>query len=217
MYRMVKEVNPRRGYNGGRRQEQARQTRLIVIDAARRLFLDQGYANTTMASVAAKAGVSVETVYKAFSNKAGLVKAVFDTGVVGDDEPVPMLQREFVQRNMAEPEPRRKLEAYGEHLAEVCPRICPIQLVVRAAATTDQGAAEVWAQLQAERLTGMTVFARHLHDGGHLRDGISVTEARDVLWAHNSVELWDLLVNQRGWTNRRFGRWVGQQLAAALL
>lgn len=188
-----------------------------MLDAARRLFLQQGYAATTVGAVAAEAGVSVETVYKAFANKAGLVKAVFDLAVVGDDEPIAMLQREFVRRNMAEPDPLKKLLAYGDHLAEVAPATGPIQLVVRAAAATDPGAAQVWEQLQAERLTGMSVFARRLNEGGHLRKGVSVNEARDVLWAHNSPEVWDLLVNQRNWTNKRYGRWVGQQLVAALL
>jgi hypothetical protein len=142
---------------------------------------------------------------------------VFDVAVVGDDEDVPMLQREFVARNVAEPDPRRKLEAYGEHLAVVAPRVSPILLVVRAAAASDPGAAGVWDQLQAERLTGMTAFATHLDEGGFLRPDVTRDEARDVLWTHNSVELWDLLVAQRGWTNDRFGEWVGQQLIAALL
>jgi len=71
--------------------------------------------------------------------------------------------------------------------------------------------------MSAERLTGMTHFAHHLRDEGHLRRGVSVAEARDVLWAHNSVELWDLLVNQRGWAAKRYGRWIGDQLVGALL
>jgi AcrR family transcriptional regulator len=217
MYPMSAPVNPRRSYDASGRQEQARQNRLSVLRAARRLFLEHGYASTTMAAVAGSAGVSVETVYKAFGNKAGLVKAVFDSDIVGDDEPVPFLEREFVQRNIAEPDPRRKLEAYGEHLAEVLPRAGPIQLVVRAAAAADPAAAAVWAQLQQERLTGMTAFADHLDRGGHLRRGIAAQEARDILWVHNSVELWDLLVNERGWTADRYGRWIGEQLIAALL
>jgi AcrR family transcriptional regulator len=217
MYPMSTPVNPRRSYDASGRQAQARQSRLAVLAAARRLFLEQGYPSTTMAAVAASAGVSVETVYKAFSNKAGLVKAVFDTDIVGDDEPVPFLEREFVQRNIAEPDPRRKLEAYGEHLAEALPRAGPIQLVVRAAAAADPAAAAVWAQLQRERLTGMTAFADHLDRDGHLRPGLTADDARDILWVHNSVELWDLLVNERGWTAGRYGRWVAEQLIAALL
>ena len=210
-------VNPPRSYDSTRRLQQARQTRLAVLDAARRHFLDDGFSKTTIAAVASDAGVSVETVYKAFGNKAGLVKAVVDVSIVGDDEPVPMLQRAFVQRTTAEPDPRKKLLGYGVHVAEVGLRSGPIQLVVRNAAAADDAAAELWSRLEAERLTGMTVFARHLRDDGHLRKGVAVEEARDVLWVHNSVELWDLLVNRRNWTNKRFGRWVGQQLIASLL
>lgn len=210
-------VKPRREYHSSRRQEQARATRQAVLTAARRSFLADGYAGTTIAAIADAAAVSVETIYKLFGNKAALVKAVFDVDVVGDDEPVPMMQREFVQRNIAEPDPRRKLEMYGEHIAEVNPRVGPLLLVVRDAAASDPGAADVWQQMQTERLVGMTAFGSHLHDGGHLRHGVSADEARDVLWTHNSVEVWDLLVNQRGWTAQRYGAWIGEQLCAALL
>lgn len=184
---------------------------------ARRLFLDRGYASTTVADIAAEAGVSVETVYKAFRNKPGLVKAVVDVSIVGDDEPVPMLQRRRVQRMREEPDPRRKFVMYGEHLAESAPRSVPVQLLVRDAAASDAGAARVWQQLVAERLEGMTVFAGILHDAGHLRPGVSIDDARDVLWTHNSAEIYDLLVVQRGWTPERYGRWVADALAAALL
>lgn len=214
---MTGDVKPRRAYNSARRQEQARETRRAVLAAARRLFVTQGYAGTTMGAVAAEAAVSVETVYKAFANKAGLAKAVFDVAIVGDDEEIPLLHREVVRRNMAEADGRRKLLQYGEHLTVVAPRTGPILLVVRAAAAGDPAAAEVWGQLQSERLAGMTAFAGHLSAGGYLRDGVAMEEARDVLWAHTSVELWDLLVNQRGWDDDRFGRWVAHQLIAALL
>jgi AcrR family transcriptional regulator len=210
-------VKSSRPYDSTRRQAQAQANRLAILAAARRMFLDRGYAGTTMPAVAAAANLSTETVYKAFVNKPGLVKAVFDVAIVGDDQPVPMLAREFVRRNMAEPDPVRKLISYGEHLAIVSPRTCPISLVVREAAGTDTGAAQVWEQLQAERLTGMTAFAGHLHSGGWLRADVELTEARDVLWLHNSVELWDLLVRQRNWSYERYGRWIGNQLVAALL
>jgi AcrR family transcriptional regulator len=161
--------------------------------------------------------VSVETVYKAFGNKPGLVKAVVDVAIVGDDEPVPMLQRDRVRRMEAEPDPRRKLAMYGEHLADSAPRRVPVELLVRAAAASDAGAAGVWDQLEAERLTGMTFFARHLDETGHLRPGVSVEEARDVLSTYNSAEVYELLVMRRGWTPERYGQWVADALAAALL
>lgn len=214
---MAEKVKPKRAYDASRRRQQARESRRAMLDAGRRLFLEHGYAQTTIPMIAAEADVSVQTVYKAFENKPGLAKALVDVALVGDDEPVPMMEREFVQRNLAEADPRKKLLDYGDHLAELAPRVEPILLVVRDAGAVDAGAAEVWDRLQAERLTGMTHFAQHLRSEGFLRRGVSPAEARDVLWAHNSVELWDLLVRQRGWTAKRYGRWIGNQLIAALL
>ncbi len=214
---MFDAVKPRRRYDSSRRQEQARENRRAVLEVAHRMFLERGYAATTVGTIAAAAGVSVETVYKAFGNKPGLVKAVVDEAIVGDDEPVPMLQRDRVRRMEAEPDPRRKLAMYGEHLADSAPRRVPVELLVRAAAASDAGAAEVWDQLEAERLTGMTFFARHLDEGGNLRRGVSVEEARDVLSTYNSAEVYELLVIRRGWTPERYGRWVANALAAALL
>jgi AcrR family transcriptional regulator len=168
-------------------------------------------------TVASQAGVSVETIYKVFANKAGLLKAVFDVAIVGDDEPVPMLEREMVRRIRAEPDPRRKLSMYGNHLATAGPRVAAVQLLARAAAASDREAAGVWDQMSAERLTGMSRFAGELHDEGYLRADVSAEEARDVLWTYSSVELYDLLVLQRGWKNDRYGRWIADALIAALL
>src|SRR4051794_33269508 len=181
MYPKMSDVKGRRRYDASGRQEQARRTRAAVLDAARASFLDIGYARTTMAAIAKDAGVSVETVYKAFGNKAGVVKALFDVSVVGDDEPIPLVQRDFVKRNQAEPDPRKKLMDFAEHIAEVSVRTAPVQLVVRDAAATDPAAAEVWAQLGRERLAGMTMFAANLEEGGHLRADVTAEEARDVL------------------------------------
>lgn len=210
-------VKPRRRYDSRGRKEQAGRTRWAMLQAARRLFLDHGYTATTMPAVATAAGVSVQSVYKAFGNKPALLKAVFDVAIAGDDEPVPALQREALGRVRAEPDPYRKLSLYGEFVAEVTPRHVPIQLLARAAATADPGAAGVWDQLRAERLAGLTLFARALHQDGHLRPGVSVDEARDLLWTYNSPELYELLVLQRGWTPQRYGRWLADALTAALL
>jgi AcrR family transcriptional regulator len=161
--------------------------------------------------------VSVQSIYKAFGNKPALLKTVFDVAIAGDDEPVPMLQGAALSRVRAEPDPRRKLSLYGEFVAEVSPRHVPIQLLVRAAAATDAEAARVWDQLRVERMTGMTMFARALHQEGQLRPDVSVEEAGDMVWTCNSPEVYELLVVQRGWTPERYGRWVADTLTAALL
>ena len=216
MYRKELHVKSRK-YDSSRRREQARETRRAILDAAQDLFLERGYVETTMAAVADAATVSVETIYKAFANKAGLIKAVFDVAIVGDDEPIPMLERDLVRRIRAEPDPRRQLRIYGEHLAGAGPRTSALQLLVRGAAVSDREAARMWDQMLAERLIGMTHFARELHAEGNLRPDISFEEARDVLWTYNSVELYDLLVMQRGWTDERYGRFIADALIAALL
>ncbi len=210
-------VNPRRRYESPRREAQATHTRTAMIDAARRLFLERGFAATTMPAVAAGAAVSVQNVYKVFGTKARLAKSVFDTSMAGDDEPATMLERPALAKVRDEPDPRRMFQRYGEFLASVAPRHVPIQLVIRDAAGSDPEARAVWDELQAERLRGMTMFAQGLHERGHLRPGISARAARDVLWTYNSAEVFELLVLQRGWAPPRYGRWVAEALVAALL
>jgi AcrR family transcriptional regulator len=217
MYLKVDPVKSRRRYDSSRRKEQARLTRRTVLAAAEDLFLERGYAATTVGAIAERAGVSAETVYKAFRNKPGLVKALFDVAIVGDDQPIPMLERDRVQKMRAEPDPRKKLLMYGQHLSEAGPRAGKIQLVIRSAAAVDPEVEAVWDQMTKERLVGMTAFAQHLNDGKHLRSGISVEDARDILWTYNSVEIYDLLVLQRGWTPEMYGRWVAEAMIAALL
>jgi AcrR family transcriptional regulator len=214
---MSRSVKGRRPYDSTGRQAQANRNRSSVLRAAHQLFLERGFAATTMPAIASAAGVSVQTVYKAFGNKPGLAKAVFDVAIAGDDEPVPMLQRASLGRVRDERDPRTRFHLYGEFLAEVAPRHVPVQLVIRDAAGSDPDARVVWAELQAERLRGMSLFARALHDDGHLRPGISMSHARDVLWTYNSAELFQLLVIERGWSPKRYGRWVADALIAALV
>ncbi len=214
---MSEPVKAKRTYDATRRQERARQTRASMVRSAMTLFLQRGWAGATMADVAEASGVSVQNVYRVFGNKVGLAKAVFDVAIAGDDEEVPMIERPTLRRVREEPDPRRKLLFYGEHLTTVAPRHVPFQLVILDAAASDPDAAKVWETLQAERLKGMRMFAADLAAAGHLRDGVSVNEACDVLWTYNSAELYRLLVIERRWSAKRYGRWVAQALIAALL
>jgi AcrR family transcriptional regulator len=210
-------VNRRRPYDSSGRRAHARQNRAAILAAARHLFLDHGYAATTMATIAAKAGVSVETIYKVFGNKPGLLKALFEVAVSGDDQPIPVLDRELLEHLWVEPDPAKKLRLYGEILGRGAARVQPVQLLAREAAASDPAAADVYEKIRNERLAGMTGFAEFLHDSGRLRAGVTVEEARDVLWTYNSAEIWELLVVKRGWQPERYGRWIGDALVAALL
>jgi AcrR family transcriptional regulator len=215
MYSMARPV--KRNYDASRRQEAARRSRARVLEVARERFLADGYAGTTLASIAAEAEVSVETINKAFRNKAGLLKAMFDVAVAGDDEPVAMPDRPFVARINAEPDGRRKLELYTEHLSDSAPRAAPVELLIRSAAGVDAEIDVVWRKLQTERLTGMGMFAAHLVESGVLRDGVTHEEARDVLWVSTSSEIYEMLVLERGWPIERWARYVHDTTSIALL
>ena len=213
---MAARVN-RRPYDSTGRQARARENRTVILATARELFLEHGYSSATMAAIAAEAGVSVETIYKVFGNKPGLLRALFDVAVGDDDQVIPNLDREVLDQLWAEPDPEKKLRLYGEILGRGAARVQPVQLLARQAAASDPAAAEVYETIRNERLAGMTGFAGFLNDSGRLRDDVTVEEARDVLWTYNSAELWELLVVKRGWQPERYGRWIGDALVAALL
>lgn len=207
---------PERSYDGRARREKALATRRSVLAAARELLEQHGFAATTMAGVARAAGVSAETVYKAFGSKPALVKAVFDVVIAGDDEPVSVAERPETELIRQQADARSKLRSYAEGAAVRAERSAGIQLVLRNGAASDPVVARLWQQLQDERLTGMTMFARHLAETGCLRPGLDVDGARDILWAAISVEVFDLLVRQRGWAPPAYADWLARILIASL-
>jgi AcrR family transcriptional regulator len=208
-------VNTRRRYDSSGRRERARQTRGQIVDAAEGLFLTDGYAATTVAAIAAAAQVSVETIYKGFGGKPGLVRAIVDKGLAGQG-PIPAEQRSDHIRD-TEPDPRQILTAWGTFTAEIAPRVAPILTLARDAAASDPDVATVLEQISAARLARMTVNARGLSDAGHLRPGITPAEAADILWTYSSPELYELLVISRGWPAERYGQFIAQALITALL
>ena len=214
---MTEPVNPRRTYDARSRQEHARQNQAAILAAARELFLAHGYAATTMGSIATAAGVSAETIYKRFGNKAGLLQGLFDGAVGSDDGLMPAADRSVLDQLWAELDATTKLRLYGEMLGRGAARVQPVQLLARQAAASDPAASRVYDKIRNERLASMNEFAEFLEASGQLRAGVSVEEARDVLWTYNSAELWELLVVKRGWKPDRYGRWIGDALVAALV
>ena len=208
-------VNTRRRYDSSGRRERARQTRDQITGIAREMFLVDGYADTTIAAIAAAAHVSVETIYKGFGGKPGLVRAIIDKGLAGEG-PVPAEQRSDHIRD-TEPDPQKILAAWGAFTAELGPRVMPVLLLARDAAVGDPEVAATLEEISAARLERMTVNARGLAKAGHLRPGITVEHAADIMWAINSPELYELLVIRRGWTAKRYGQFIAQSLAGALL
>lgn len=208
-------VKARRSYDSSRRRHQADRSHAAVLDAARRLFLAAGYSATTLTAIAESADVSVETIHKAFGGKRGLVRAIWRHGLDGSG-PIPAWRRSDDMR-LTEPKPEVVIRNWGALTAEVAPRAAPILLLIRAAAATDPEMATLHQEAELARLERMERNARHLHERGYLRAGVSLEEARDVLWSYSSPELYELLVLRRGWPPDRYGRFVADGMIAALL
>lgn len=139
-------------YDASGRREQARRTRQMILDAAQCLFLDDGYASTTVAAITGAAGVSVETIYKAFGGKAGLVRALYERGLTGRG-PTPAYQRSDEMRAQ-ETDPRTIMANWGLLTAEVASMVTPIRLLMRAAAA-DPDIADLLEESDDERLDRM--------------------------------------------------------------
>lgn len=208
-------VKPKRRYDAAGRRRRAEENRARILDAARDLFLADGYAATPVSRIADRASVSVETIYKSFGGKAGLVRALLERALKGVGD-VPAERRSDAMR-AREANPRSIIESWGRFVAEVSPLGSPILILAARAATSDAELARVLEQADTARLTRMELNARNLLERGFLRPGITLAEARDVLWAYSSAELYDLLVVRRGWSAERFGRFAAEGMIAALL
>ncbi|MDQ3475770.1 MAG: TetR/AcrR family transcriptional regulator [Actinomycetota bacterium] len=204
-----------RQYDSSGRQTQARRNREAVLDAAERQFLDAGYAATTLASIAKEAGVSVETIYKSFGGKSGLVRAIYDRGLTGHG-PVSAYQRSDEMRER-ETDPAAIMRNWGTLTAEVSSVVTPIRLLIRSAAGTDPEMTALLEDSDNDRLERMRHHARFLADRGFLREGITLAKATDVLWACSSVEIYELLVLKRGWSVAQFAEFVGDFMITGLL
>lgn len=212
---MGSEVKSSRRYDSSGRRAQARRNRQTVLDTAERQFLAWGYAPTTLSAIAREAGVSVEMIYKSFGGKTGLVRAIHERGLEGPGS-VRAYDRSDAMRER-ETDPRTIMRKWGILTAEVAAEVTPIRLLMRSAAATDGDMAALLAESEGRRLRRMRHHARFLADRGYLRKGVTVAHATDVLWTCSSVELYELLVLQRGWSQRRFARFISDTMIGSLL
>ena len=204
----------RRTYDASRRQTQAAATRASVLEAGRSLFVERGYAATTVADIAASAGVAPATVNAAFGGKAGLLKRLIDVAIVGDAEPIPMSEREVVRQIAVEPDAHRQIELLVDVLAETHQRLADLQSVLVQASGVDAQVRGEMALDQERRREGMSEFVALMPESALATDRET---AADVVWALTESRLYVGLVRERGWSADRYRRWVVEQLAAALL
>ncbi len=204
-----------RVYDSRGRQAQARRNRDAILDVARAAFLARGYAATTMASIAGEVGLSVDTVHKAFGGKAGLVRAIYERSLSGEGPVAAPRRSDNMQ--VAEHDPRTIVRHWGTLSTEVAPLVAPVHLLIRDAAATDPEMAALVRDSDRQRRERMRHNARTLADRGHLKPGITLEDATDVMWTYSSPELYELLVIRCGWNLTRYGRFLAESIAAALL
>ena len=192
-------------------------TRHSILECARGLFLEKGYAATTMPAIARAAGVAPDTVYAAVGTKAQLFKLLVEAALSGQDEEVPADERDYVRAIRAEADAARKLQIYATALSEIQPRLAPLFQVLQAAAPLDADLKALWQEISRRRSANMRHFAENLIATGRVRAGLSPSMVVDILWSMNSPEFYLLLVHHRGWRADAFGLWLGDAWIRLLL
>ena len=207
----------RRRYQSPRRRAQADQTRRDILEAAQHLFEHQGYAGTTVGAVAAEAGVALKTVYLAFETKGGVLRAVWNSRLRGDEHDRPVAAQPWYRDVLEERDPDRRLLLNARNSAEGKQRIAAIVEVIRSAAAADAEIAGLWARIQAEYRANQRAVVEPLAAHGELAPGLDLERATDILWTINHPNTWQLLVGERGWTPQEYERWTGDAARTQLL
>jgi len=208
---------PPKRYASQVRDEQARRTRRAIVTAAHDLFLDQGYAATTIDGIAEAAHVSRRTVFNSVGGKVALLKLALDWAIVGDGEPIALADRPAIKAILAESDPRKALVLWVRTVTEVAARTSPLGEVLIAAADIDPAAAQLLAEASRNRMLGASMFIRYLASLDGLAVGITEQRAAELCWALTDGRLYRLLVTQRSWSTADFNRWLSDSLAAAML
>ena len=198
-----------------RKGERGFDTRARIVGAASTLFCERGYLDTTLAAIAAGAGVVVQTLYLSFGSKVAILEAAHDTAVVGDDEPIPVLERPWVTEVHSERDGPHALEMVMSNARRINVRVAPIYGAIQAAAA-DPEVAALLDRIRAQRLSTMRALAADLA----VKPGFTTTEsaesAADVLYAVASIEFLGLLVSQRHWSLDKLDEWAYEIAASRL-
>ncbi|HSS61793.1 MAG TPA: helix-turn-helix domain-containing protein [Candidatus Limnocylindrales bacterium] len=211
------DVRARRKYDASFRRRQAGETRMRMLDAAEALFAERGFAATTMDAIAAAAGVAPDTVYSAFRSKTGVLHALLDVRVGGDDQPIALLDRPGPQAVKAQPIPKRQIAAFASGVAGILDRARPIDEIMRSAAAVDPDVRALREHMSRTRYENLVQLVSWLAAHGPFRGGISREEAAAIVWTLASPEVNGMLRRERGWSTERYATWLADALTRTLL
>ncbi len=212
---MAEPVKPKRRYDSSRRRRQAAATRRDILEAAQRLFERQGYAPTTMEAIAGEAGVALKTVYVAFETKRGLLRALWNHLLRDGRDELPVAEQPWYREVMEEPDPERRLRLTARNSRVVKLRIAGVLEVIRTAAPVDPDIGALWRRIETEFHANQRTIVASLDEQGALR--VDVERAADILWTLHHPSLWQLLVEQRGWTPEQYEQWCADTACSQLL
>lgn len=201
----------RRPYQSPVRQQQAEQTRRRILDTARELFRTTGYAGTTIEAIASGCGVAVPTVYAAFGSKRLLLAELVRR--LKDEVDVPARARALMDND----DPRQQLRDAARLSREFAEAAWDVVEVLRASSKSDAELSGLYDEVEGARLRDQRAIVDALRRGGRLTPGLSTSAATDLFWAISATDLYRLLVVERGWSARRYERWLADTLAGTLL
>lgn len=207
----------KRTYNSARRRQQASQTRMAILEAARKLFTERGYASATIEAIAEEAGVAPDTIYAVFGNKPSILRSLVQVTLVGDDRPVPLLERPYVQENIQAVDQRQMIRGFARDMYQIMGRVSTMFRLLRSAASADTDIAEMLNTLLADRLRNMSFFIENLRRLGPLREMPIENQANVIAWSLSSGEIFDLLVHDLRWTEEQYVTWLSDALERLLL
>jgi AcrR family transcriptional regulator len=192
----------KRSYDATSRRQGAARTRTAILDAARELFTERGYAATPMTAIADRAGVALDTIYASAGRKPELARLLIETAISGTDQAIPAEQRDYVQAIQAAPDAGTKIALYAAAITAIAPRMALVLGIIRQAVPGEPELAALWTEIAERRAANMRLFVADLAAVAPLR--LDPGQAADIVWATNATELYQLLVGQRGWTPRRY-------------
>jgi AcrR family transcriptional regulator len=205
----------KRRYDATGRRQAAERTRVAILDAARELFAERGYAATPMTAIAERAGVALDTVYASAGRKPELARLLIETAISGTDQAVPAEQRDYVQAIQAAPDARTKIAIYAAAITAMAPRMALVLSIIQQAGPDEPALAALWHEIAERRAANMRRFVADLAAAAPLR--LDPDQAADVVWATNATEMYQLLVGQRGWSPERYERFLADTWQRLLL
>jgi AcrR family transcriptional regulator len=211
----VADVKSKRRYASLVRDEQAARTRGRILDAAAELFLERGYARTTVQELADRAGVARDTVHAIFGGKARVLTALIDTRLVPDGAVTNVTETAPAQAIKQERDPRQQLQMFAIWIAGMSTRLRPVFEILRTASAVEPNMAAVFAEMDRFRLQNMHTYARWFAARGPLR--VSTKRAAEIVWAVASPDLARMLCDELGWSEAEHADWLADTLIRSLL